>query len=789
MTDSKTGPETDVEIDHRTYAGGRRSGGARRGLLSGLLILAVLAAWLVVGAFGGMAQGSLSQVQKNSASDFLPASAESTQVAELQRQFAETETLPAFVIVEDTAGLAPTAMSSAQSFASGLNDVSVAAKDGSTAGTVGDYLTAPAVAVPSEDGQAILIPISLDASKVSEPLADGSSAVKALVAAINDAAQSALAVDGAQAWVTGPAASISDLSAAFGGIDGLLLGVAILVVLIILVLVYRSPILPFAVIFTALFGLCAAVLVVFHLADAGKLTLNGQSQGILFILVMGAATDYALLLVARYREELHRYESTYDAMRVAWRASLEPISASAGTVAVGLLCLLLSDLSSNKSLGPVAAIGIAGAYLAALTFLPALLLIAGRRSRAVFWPRRPEFVEVVSGVRNGEDAERIGGAPERSGAAAPAPAAVATSNHGIWDRIAALVGRRARTIWIVVALVLAGFAAFAPTLSVGGTSQADTFLTKVDSVTGAEHLAAHFPVGQTQPAIVIGPEAKLAEIVAAAKATEGVLNAAPLTEGANGAPAGSTDPNAAPTSAPASSAPAKVVDSLVLVNVVLTDDPDSAAAFDTVARLRTSMSAVDDSILVGGESATKLDQELTSERDLRVIVPVVLLVIFVILALLLRSLAAPALLLAANVLSFGATIGISALVFNHVFGFPAADPSVLLYAFVFLVALGVDYSIFLMTRVREESLRVGTRKGVLRGLAVTGSVITSAGVVLAATFAALSVIPLLFMAQLAFIVALGVLVDTMLVRSLLVPAVVHDAGRATWWPWWKKLTR
>jgi RND superfamily putative drug exporter len=547
--------------------------------------------------------------------------------------------------------------------------------------------------------------------------------------------------------VTGPAGSIADLVEAFGGIDGVLLIVAVLVVLVILVVVYRSPSLPFAVIFTALFGLTAASLAVYHLAASGVIDLNGQSQGILFILVVGAATDYSLLLVARYREELTRHESVYQAMRVAWRRSFEPISASAGTVVAGVLCLLLSDLSSNASLGPVSAIGIVAAYLAALTLLPALLLMTGRRSRLVFWPRVPRVPP--SGTEAVADQDEAD--------------ALEPGASGLWHRLAAFVARKDRAVWVGTALVLVALSALAPTFKAQGTSDSDVFLTEVDSVVGQEVLAAHFDAGQVQPITIITPESDAEAVLAAATGVPGVAGASLLTP----SPAGG-DP--------------LVVDGNVLVNAVTTAASDSQEAVQVAADVRDEVHAVSEDALVGGAAAQRLDSQRTSVEDLQRIVPAVLAVILVVLILLLRSVAVPVIILVANLLSFGASIGVAAVVFNHVLGFPGADPSVILYAFVFLVALGIDYTIFLMTRVREETLAFGTRRGVQRGLAVTGGVITSAGIVLAATFGALAVLPILFLAQISFIVAFGVLLDTMIVRSLLVPGVVHDLGRSSWWP-------
>lgn len=725
-------------------------------------VAVVLVVWMGLASVGGAAQGRLSQVQTNDSAAFLPSSAQSTLAAEASRGFVDTQTLPALVVLTPAQGgkVTPEQLEAVTRLA----DRVPAAPVGS--GTWADHLTGDVVPVPSQDGEAILLAVPLDAQDAGE-LVGEESLTNLLVADLRAALAEDLGATasdagdlGLNAWVTGPAGFVTDLGTAFAGIDGLLLLVALGAVLLILVVVYRSPFLPLVVILTAVFALALAGLVVYELADAGILVLNGQAQGILSILVVGAAVDYSLLLVARYREELRHVDHPADAMRTAWRQSLEPIAASAGTVVAGLLCLLLSDLASNRSLGPVAAIGIGAALLAALTLLPAILLVAGRRSRALFWPRAPRHVVAppVSAAMHGEHA------------AAAAPAAVdAAEGAGLWARWARFVARRARPVWVVSAALLLLAAAFVPTFRAGGTSQTDVFLTAVDSVAGEEVLAEHFPAGAVQPAVVIVPQAELDAVVDAAEQVPGVASAAPST----GAPAGAPG---------AVDAPAVVVDGNVRVDVVTDAPSDSQEAVDTVADVRAAVTAVAPDALVGGPAAETLDTQIASERDLRVIVPVVLVVILLILMLLLRSVVAGLLLMAANVLSFAAAIGIAALVFDHVLDLPDADPVVPLYGFVFLVALGVDYSIFLMTRVREESQAVGTREGVTRGLAVTGGVITSAGLVLATTFAALAVIPLLFLAQLAFIVALGVLVDTFVVRSLLVPGLVHDLGPRTWWP-------
>ncbi|WP_206155816.1 MMPL family transporter [Cellulomonas taurus] len=718
----------------------------RNGVVRGLAILVLVAGWLAVGAFGGMSQGQLSQVQTNDSAAFLPSSAESTRAATEAEAFTEGQALPVLVVItadRADAALPADAIGTVTAAVEQWPDLPLPGAGAGNPATVGDVLTADPVVVPSEDGEALLVPLSLDADQSDTLLANDERVTGAVVEVLRDALADDLEGTSLQSWVTGPAGFVADLVTAFGGIDGVLLLVALGAVLVILVLVYRSPFLPFLVIINAVFALCAAALVVYHLADAGVLTLNGQAQGILSILVVGASVDYALLIVARYREELRLVESPAAAMRQALRASLEPISASAGTVIAGLLCLLLSDLASNRSLGPVGAIGIVAAYAASFSLLPLMLLMLGKRSRGLFWPRRPV----------------VDSDPTHS-------------SHGLWEKLAGWVGRQDRKVWIGTTVVLLIAAAFLPTFQAQGTSQSDVFRTQVDSVDGEKVLAEHFPAGAVQPATVFVDADEAQDVIEAAQGVDGVLSATPYTGASS---------FGGPPSQEAQQPPVEV-DGRVRIDVTTEAGADTSAGVDAIERVRTAVHEVAPDALVGGAAAETLDAQDAGTRDLRVIVPVVLIVILLILMLLLRSVLAAVLLMLANVLSFAAALGVAAVVFNHVLDYPGADPAVPLYAFTFLIALGVDYSIFLMTRVREESLKVGTRDGVRHGLAVTGGVITSAGVVLAMTFAALGVIPLLFLAQLAFIVAFGVLVDTLVVRSLLVPALVHDIGDRVWWP-------
>ncbi|HET8643208.1 MAG TPA: efflux RND transporter permease subunit [Pseudonocardiaceae bacterium] len=681
-----------------------------------LLPATLLIGWLAIGAIGGPYQGRLSEVQRNDNTAWLPANAEATVAAELQEKFSERQLLPAVIVFERADGITEDDVAAVRGRAAALAELP----------GVQPGITPPIPSTKTDQALQLVVPLSFDDPE------QASATIEELSGVIRQDLPAGL-----DAYLTGPAGLIADFSEAFGDIDSLLLGVAALVVAVILLIVYRSPILPLLVLLSAGLALSAAVLVVYQLADNGTLTLNGQSQGILFILVFGAATDYALLLVARYREELRARPAPWEAMRAAWRASVAPITASAGTVILGLLCLLFSDLNSNKGLGPVGAIGIAASLLVSLTFLPAALVLLGR---AAFWPFRPTVGSVGSEQR------------------------------GIWARVAAAVGRRPRTIWVVTAAVLVGAAMFLPQLRASGTSTEDLFLTEVESVTGQRVLARHFDAGSGSPAVIIARAQAAEEVVDAARSVPGVAQVAVT-------PAATPVPGQPPPAEP------KIVDGLVEINATLADPADSDAAEATVQRLRDAVHGVSGAdAKVGGPTATQMDVNATSARDLRTIPPIVLAVIFVILALLLRALVAPVLLIATVVLSFAATLGVSALVFNNVFHFPAADPATPLFAFVFLVALGIDYNIFLMTRVREEALALGTREGTLRGLAVTGGVITSAGVVLAATFGVLAVLPLLFLAQIAFLVAFGVLLDALVVRSLLVPALTVDVGPRVWWP-------
>lgn len=694
-----------------------------------LIPLLLIVTWFAVAGIGGPYFGKIGDVASNDQSTFLPASAESTQVSEELKKFQDKATLPGIIVFSDNE-----AVLSKEAIAEITQETRKLADIEGVSGQISP-------AIVSEDGKAAFVVVNMAAG------VDYKEFGTEIKTVLNEAN---LSVNYA---VTGPIGFLNDLGKAFSGIDGLLLIVALSVVFIILIIVYRSPILPFVVLITSLFALCAAILLVYYLAQAGIVTINGQVQGILFILVIGAATDYALLFVARYREELKKYEKPYQALLAGWKHSLEPILAAGGTVIAGLLCLLLSDLNSNKALGPVGAIGIALAITSALTLLPSLLVIFGRK---VFWPRIPHYVK---SALHKEDA------PSK-----------------LWPAVGAFVSKHSRAIWISTTAILIVCSFGLLQLKANGVPQSDFVLGKSEARDGQAIIDAHFPGGSGTPAYVILPASQVDAAVAILESDEGVAS---VSARAENSPSGTLPLGNAATETSAfvfRNASIKEVDGEALLEVTLQDAGDSDEAQATVQRTRYELHTLDDSIRVGGTAAVQLDTRLTAEHDRAVVIPAVLIVITLILMVLLRSILAPLILLGTTVLSFAATLGISALVFNHILGFPGADPSVILYGFIFLVALGIDYNIFLMTRVREESLKHGTRKGTLIGLIATGGVITSAGIVLAATFAALAVIPILFLAQLAFIVAFGVLLDTLIVRSLLVPALAHDIGKKVWWP-------
>jgi len=700
------------------------------------IAVVVIIAWLGITSIAGPTFGKLSTVQENDNAAFLPDNAESTLASKITVKFSDSSndqipTLLVFLGDIDPKNN-PAKMMQIQKYLDGLG-AEILPESGKPLST---YFVPgfPIQAFPSEDGKAALVNIALSSDVAQDRIAEKPT-LTLVVDFLRGDLKKNFESQALTTHVTGFGGIFADLFGAFGSIDSTLLTTTLLVVSIILIVVYRSPLLWILPLFTAVTALSLAGTIVYYLAKAGTIDLNGQSQGILSVLVLGAATDYALLLIARYREELHHHESRFESMRIALKGVIEPIIASGSTVIAGLLVLLLSQLSGNRGLGPVGAIGIAAAMITVLTLLPALLVVFGRW---IFWPKIPKFDDVDEQL------------------------------SGTWAKVGKAVENNPKRIWISTAVVLTIFAGFSFTLKADGLANTEAFTSRTDSVIGLEELGKHFPSGEGSPVEIVVRQNDVAAVTNALGAITNVAFVEPVVDGQKipGAP----------------TPPIKVVEGKVLLNATLKVAPDSVEARNTIPTIREALHQIDKEILVGGGTAVQYDTDVASRADNRLIIPIVLLIIGLILGLLLRSIAAAALLLLTVVLSFMATLGVCQLVFENVFGFAGADASFPLFAFIFLVALGIDYNIFLMTRVREEAMKIGTRKGVVKGLTVTGGVITSAGIVLAATFAVLGVLPLVFLAELGFAVAFGVLLDTIVVRSLLVPALVHVIGPKIWWP-------
>jgi len=761
------------------------------------LWLAVGAAivWLMVGSWAGPLAGSLSEVQENDSATFLPASAESTVVSEEQALFADNPSIPVLTVIThpDRSPLTVADQGPITEFVTGVPELTLT--DGSRVGT---YLDSEQLfPLPSQDGKALLVNISVNGDLGGERNADGEFNFIEITNLIRDYAEQ---FDTLQINVTGPGGFLADLIKVFGAIDGALLLATAIVVAIILIFVYRSPVLWLIPLVSAGFALAVASGIVYVLADNEVLVLNGQSQGILTVLVFGAGTDYSLLLVSRYREELHKYSVHTDAIAAAIKGVRAPIIASSATTSIGLMCLLLSELNSNKSTGPVSAVGIIAAMLIMLTFLPALLtfpsftlpilaflvpavvgFLLGLVTDISFGPFAIVggfaalvtlilwivfgIMRVVSDTGGPFNRERFPAGRWAFWPRVPHLGEPDSKLSGVWSKLSGLVGRKPRVTWVATALVLLVFAGFSTTLNASGVATSESFTNgdEVDSVIGQKVLVEHFPGGLGSETIVTTEQTSSTEVLSVIAATPGVANTIPYVN---------------PTTGEVS-----VVGGRVLFSVTLQAPSDSSEAETVIGDLRESFTSLPDAqARVGGPSAVAFDINEANLRDRNVIIPTVLIVILIILILLLRAFNAPLILIGTVLLSYFATLGACAIAFNYIFDFPGADPSFPLFAFVFLVALGVDYNIFLMTRVREETLIHGTREGILKGLTVTGGVITSAGIVLAATFLVLAVLPLVSLRQVGFAVALGVLIDAFIVRTTLVPALAYDIGRKIWWP-------
>ncbi|MFF7450961.1 MULTISPECIES: MMPL family transporter [unclassified Streptomyces] len=671
----------------------------------------VLALWLVALFLTAPFAQKLTDAQDNDAASWLPGSAESTQVLKISEDF-RPEQIPAIVVYARADGLTAQDRALIAEDARQLKELREHGIRGAeTRGPVWDRPADPRAAQ-------ILVPITMD-EKGWEEIAPAVDSIR------DDVGEGG---DGLAVHITGPGGTSADFSEAFEGIDSTLLLSAMGVVVVMLLITYRSPTLLVVPLLSVIAALFTAQALIYFLAEHAGLTVNGQSAGILTVLVFGAGTDYALLLVARYREELHRHEDRHEAMALALHRAGPAVLASGATVVLSMLVLLAAEMNSTSGLGPVAAIGVAVALLAMMTLFPALLVICGRW---IFWPAIPRF-----------------GDPDRI-------------ERGLWARMGRRIARRPRMVWGATALILAVCSLGLIQLRAEGISNADAFTGEPDSIVGQEVSARYFPAGAGDPLIVISDQAQAPRVREAVAATDGVVPAS------LGLPPG-TKPS---------------FDGKVLFEATMTDPADSEAAKQTVERVRDAVHAVPDAdAQVGGGTASLLDMDKATTHDNILIIPLVLAVVLLILCALLRALIAPLLLIGTVILSFAAALGISALAFRYLFDYAGETTDFPLFVFVFLVALGIDYNIFLTTRIREEAARQGTRPGVVTGLAATGAVITSAGLVLAGTFAALGTLPMVAFAEIGFAVALGVLLDTFIVRSVLVTSLFLDVGPKVWWP-------
>jgi len=664
--------------------------------------------WLVVGFWVAVLVAAfplskkLTGVEKNDTSQWVPAGAESTKVLDALSHVQSPDVSTAIVVYDRASGV---------TVADRVKAAADARRFAAIHGAVPGQVVGPIV---SADGKAMLTVLAVN---TGEQGSTGAATAAGSMRAITRAGANGLA-----SHVTGPLGYTADSNSVFNGIDGTLFYSALAVVVVILLFTYRSPVLWILPVITSVVAVFTAQAVVYLLAAHAGLTVNGLSVGILYVLVFGASTDYALLIVARYREELRRHDRRHPAMAEALRRAGPAIIASGSTVIIALLMLWFAQLGSTKGLGPVLAIGVGVGMLAMLTLLPALMVTF---PRGIFWPHRPAH-----------------------GSAEP-------TSRGLWARAGWAIAPRPRLVWVTTAVILGVLALGLTGLKASGLTNAQSFRGHPDSVTGGAVLAAHFPAAAGEPVIVIGSPRAATALRAAFAATPGFARVTPPVTRAGYA----------------------------YLEGTLTSPPDSQVAYATIDRTRAAVHAVPNAhALVGGTTAISLDAAHASAHDNRLLIPLILAVVFLILGLLLRSLVAPLILIATVVLSFAAALGVSAFFFNHAFGFGGADSSFPLFVFVFLVALGIDYNIFLMTRVREEARRRDARHGAITGLAATGGVITSAGFVLAGTFAVLASLSSTITTEIGFAVAFGILLDTIVVRSVLVTALNLDIGRWMWWP-------
>jgi RND superfamily putative drug exporter len=661
----------------------------------------VVGLWVAALVLLGPLAGKFAGIQQNRAVDYLPDSADSTQVARIQDRLPGGESTD-LVLVYHREG--------------GLTDADRRTAAEQAAEVRGAYdLAGELRGVPSEDGSTLMYLVSSTQPGQDEEARD------AFVDGVRGIAGGG---GGLSVEVGGPGALNTDMNKVFETLDATLLFATLGVVTVLLVLIYRSPFLWLVPLAVAGVAAALAMAAGYGLHELFDVTVTGQSGGVMTVLVLGAGTDYALLLISRYREELRRHERPYDAMRTALRGCGPAILASSGTVAAGLLCLLAADLNSSSGMGPVGVLGVLAALVAMTTLLPAVLVLLGRR---VFWPLIPVF----------------GSEPK--------------VRRSLFAAMGTSATRRPVTVLVGGAVLLGALALGTLNLS-GSIKQEDSFTERPESITAMQTLARAYPERSSRPVTVMAPEDRAGAVVERARAAEGVAEVVPGRSGAGWAE----------------------------IAVFTTAPPESAGETRTIGALRAGLDPM--GAFVGGPSAQQLDLAESESRDRKVIVPLVLAAVFVILVGLLRSLVAPLLLLAAVVAVWGAALGIGGLVFEPVLGFGGTDAGLGLLSFVFLVALGVDYGIFLMHRMREESLRgAEPEAAALTALRTTGGVIASAGVVLAATFAVLTTLPMVGLVELGFVIAVGVLLDTVLVRTYLVTTASVLLKRRMWWP--GRLTR
>jgi RND superfamily putative drug exporter len=681
----------------------------------------VVVAWLLLVAIAAPLAGKVGDVTDDRQESFLPANTESTQVLKLQKsEFARGQTTNGLIVYQRAGGLNP------------ADRAKITADARRAAAEL--PLKAPPV-VPFQRGAAgaVALDRSLAYTVVTLPnTSDQNQAAdwgKTLRRVAGDGG------GGLKVYVTGDAGFNADFSEVFGSLDTKLLIATVILVLVLLGAIYRAPLIAITPLLVVLLAYFVSQAGVYLYGKAGN-TVNSNGTLILVVLMFGVGTDYCLLLVSRYREELRRHEDKHEAMQVALARVGPAILASGATVAIALLTLLVARAGDVKALGPVAAIGITSAFVAGLTLLPALLTIFGRTG---FWPRRAVVAY--------DPSHRV------------------EESRGVWRRVGDAVVRRPGPA-LAATVVLVGAGAFGLLAYKEDFSTTNAFKKKTESVEGFKAMSAAFPRGTLSPTNVLvqregGPVAP-SDVAAARRRVEG----APDVAAVGPAFARSRDGR------------------IAAFDLTLQTDPYGTEAIDNVPVLRSSVDDVAPGVhvLVGGQTATNYDYKQASDRDFKLIVPIALAVIAVILGILLSAVLAPIVLIATVILSFLSTLGLSILFIRYVAGDPGINSALPTYAFIFLVALGTDYTIFLMSRTREEARRHGTQEGMLRALAATGSVITSAGIILAGTFSVLMTLPVTFAFNIGFIVALGILLDTFVVRTIMVPALVELIGDRIWWP-------